>query len=109
MFAYALGFACGNYVGLWIESKLAIGLVTVQVVVDEAIGHSLAEILRQDDIAVTMMDGEGMNNHKNILIVYVQRRWKDKVIQTIHSHVKNALITVSDVQFVYGGYGLVRK
>ena len=30
--AYAGGFACGNFVGIWIEEKMAIGTLVVQII-----------------------------------------------------------------------------
>ncbi|PLS19610.1 hypothetical protein CVD28_04115 [Bacillus sp. M6-12] len=109
MLVYAIGFSFGNYIGLWLESKLAIGLVTIQVVVDEAVGHSLAECLRSKKVGVTIMQGEGMHTNKNILILHVKRKEKNKVVDCIEAEVENALITVSDVQLVHGGFGLLKK
>lgn len=109
MIVYAVGFSMGNYVGLWLESKLAFGLITIQVVVEESVGCELADYLRKEKIGVTIMKGEGMNTHKSILILHVKRKRKDKVIRGIENKVENALITVSDIQMVYGGFGLLKK
>jgi uncharacterized protein YebE (UPF0316 family) len=109
MLVYALGFSMGNYIGLWIESKLAIGLVTIQAIVDEKVGHELAEYLRKQKVGVTILNGEGKDNNKNILILHVKRKIKDKIIEEIEQKVKNAVITVSEVQMIHGGYGLLRK
>ncbi|QCR33099.1 DUF2179 domain-containing protein [Lysinibacillus sp. SGAir0095] len=109
MVAYAIGFAIGNYIGIWLESKLAIGLITIQVIVDESVGQELANYLRSQNVAVTVMHGEGRDTNRSILILHLKRKIKDKVIQDIEQKVDKALITASDVKVIHGGYGLLRK
>ncbi|MGG3891747.1 DUF2179 domain-containing protein [Metabacillus fastidiosus] len=109
MVVYAIGFAIGNYFGLILETKLPIGLITIQVIVEETVGPELAEHLRKQKVAVTILKGEGRDTSKNILILHLKRKMKDKVIHDIREKVEKALITVSDVRLVHGGYGLLRK
>lgn len=109
MVAYAIGFAIGNYIGIWLESKLAIGLITIQVIVDESEGQGLADYLRSHNVAVTVMHGEGRDTKRSILILHLKRKLKDKVIGDIEQKVEKALITSSDVKVIHGGYGLLRK
>ncbi len=109
MVAYAVGFAVGNYIGIWLEGKLAIGLITIQVIVDESVGQELADYLRSQNVAVTVMHGEGRDTKRSILILHLKRKIKDKVIKDIDEKVEKALITSSDVKVIHGGYGLLRK
>ncbi|MDI7740607.1 DUF5698 domain-containing protein [Lysinibacillus fusiformis] len=110
MVAYAIGFAIGNYIGIWLESKLAIGLITIQVIVDEIVGQELADYLRSShNVAVTVMHGQGRDTKRSILILHLKRKIKDKVIEDIEKKVDKALITASDVKAIHGGYGLLRK
>lgn len=109
MLAYASGFAIGNYVGLILESKLAIGLITIQAIVDESVGHQLAQSLRNQKIGVTLINGEGRDANKNILVLHVKRKMKGRVINEIEKQVEKSVITVSDVQVVHGGFGLLKK
>lgn len=106
--AYALGFSCGNYVGCILEEKLALGLVTMQAIVSEKDGPSLAKILRSENIGVTIMDAEGLKEAKKILILHVKRKRKTKVLRLITKSNIKAVISLSDTKTVYGGYG-VRK
>lgn len=109
MFTYALGFSVGCYVGSIIESRLALGLITIQVIVESSEGKVLTNLLRNQNIAVTVIEGEGRDTNKDILILYVKRKEKNKVVKYIEEHVEKTVITVSDVQVVHGGYGLLRK
>jgi uncharacterized protein YebE (UPF0316 family) len=42
VFIYAAAFSLGNYLGVTIESKIAVGLASIQVVVDQKDGEILA-------------------------------------------------------------------
>ncbi|MEA3422498.1 MAG: DUF5698 domain-containing protein [Bacillota bacterium] len=54
--AYAGGFAAGNYVGSWIEEKLGIGMAEVQAIVLKEHGKGLAEVIREQNFAVTVVE-----------------------------------------------------
>jgi len=54
---YAAAFSLGNYIGVTIESKIAVGLASIQVVVAAETGEKLAEILREQGYGVTIIDG----------------------------------------------------
>jgi len=57
-FAYAAGFATGNYVGIIIEEKLAIGTLIIRVIMtkDEC---QLKERLSKAGFGVTVVDAQG--------------------------------------------------
>ncbi|MBZ9687039.1 DUF5698 domain-containing protein [Clostridium estertheticum] len=106
MVSYALGFACGNYIGCILEEKLALGLVTIQAIVSANDGLILAKILRSENVGVTIMDAEGLKEAKKILILHVKRKRKSKVLRLITSSNIKAVISLSDTKTIYGGYGI---
>lgn len=106
MVIYALGFACGNYLGSVIEEKLALGLLTISVIASEIDGNNLAEQLRKDNIGVTKIKGEGMHENKTILMVHAKRRRKNEIVKLIENTHMNAVISISDTKTIYGGYGI---
>ncbi|MBU3129562.1 DUF5698 domain-containing protein [Clostridium tagluense] len=106
MVAYALGFACGNYIGCILEEKLALGLVTINAIVSEKDGPTLAKILRSENIGVTIMDAEGLKESKKILVLHVKRKRKSKILQLITNSNINAVISLVDTKTIYGGYGI---
>jgi len=57
---YALGFAAGNVVGSFIEEKVALGQVTLQVITDRR-PLELAQRLRSLGLGVTVTHGLGLN------------------------------------------------
>lgn len=107
--AYALGFAVGNYVGSWLEEKIGIGMSEIQAIVLEKDGGALAEVLRDNGYAVTVVDGQGKNFPRNILFMYVRRKRVRAVVDLIRNQQANAVITVSEAKPMYGGFKMLRK
>jgi uncharacterized protein YebE (UPF0316 family) len=106
MVVYALGFACGNYVGSTLEERLALGLMTINVIVSEEDTQVMVDLLRQAELGVTTVGAHGINNDKTLLIIHVKRRRKNEVVKLIQGCSINAMITVNDTKVVYGGFGL---
>lgn len=104
MIAYALAFSIGHYVGLLVDEKLSLGKITIQVIINEKEGIELTNILREKEIAVTTLDGEGMHKKKKVLIIYAPRKRKEEIIKNINDETENALIIVSDIKSVIGGF-----
>lgn len=106
---YALGFALGNYVGSKIEERIGLGLSELQIIVKEEHGHALAEHLRLEDLAVTLIRGEGKNFDRYILLMFVPRKRVPHVIKQVRAIQENAVITVSETKPIYGGYGILSR
>ncbi len=102
---FALAFSCGNYLGSWLEGKLAFGLSSIQVIVpscEEA--DKLVEELRGCNFAVTVMEGEGKDGKREVLVLHLKRKRIPAALSIIKSKLKEAVITVNDVRAVSGGY-----
>ncbi|MDD4506933.1 MAG: DUF5698 domain-containing protein, partial [Sulfurospirillaceae bacterium] len=63
--AYAIGFSLGNYIGMYIESRLAIGMVVVRIITKRD-SHILVAALRALRYSVTVVEGEDNNGAVNI-------------------------------------------
>lgn len=102
---FALAFALGNYAGSWIESKLAFGLCSIQVIVpkDEDTDKLVAE-LRENGFGVTMMEGEGKTGRREILMLHMKRKRIPAAINLVKSQLCNAVITVNDIKVISGGF-----
>lgn len=104
-FVFALAFALGNYMGSWLEAKLAFGLCSVQVIIPkDGVANDLAKELRGQDFAVTVMEGEGKAGKRELLILHLKRKRIPNAISIIKSKLDNAVITVNDVKIINGGY-----
>lgn len=107
MVAYALGFGVGNYLGVAIEDKMAIGLLTVQIIISKEDGQTLADQLRDMGNGVTVIEGKGKTDEKNILIVLIQRKRKNEVLNRVKKEYPDAVVSANDVRGnIHGGFGL---
>ncbi len=102
---FALAFALGNYVGAWIESKLAFGLCSINVIVSEAEkAQQLAQTLRGQNFAVTVLDGQGKDGQREILVLHLKRKRIPVAMAIVKKQLDNPMITINDVRIVNGGY-----
>src|SRR5207245_10391434 len=83
--AFAGGFALGNYLGVLIEQKLALGNVVVHIV-SRNHESELAESLRWAGIGVTALEANGANGTVHAMFTVVSRRQLNKVISIINHH-----------------------
>lgn len=94
---YAAGFAVGNYVGMYIEDRLALGRVIVRVIVAQN-GPDLFEHLRAAGFGVTMVDGQGAVGPVKLVYTLVNRKNLRNVIQIIHQTCPKAFFSVEDLR-----------
>jgi uncharacterized protein YebE (UPF0316 family) len=97
--AYAAGFATGNYLGIFIESKLAMGYVAVRAIAQkEATG--IVNHLREKDFSVTSIEASGISGKVRVVIAIIRRKDLDEVISIIKEDNPNAFYSVEDVKSV---------
>ena len=101
--AFALGFAFGNYLGSFIEEKIAMGY-SFAYVVPRNKQSTLAEILRKHDFGVTVMKGEGLKGTEFVYNVVLRRRDTHRFLKTLKANEKSAFYTIMDVHSLHGGY-----
>jgi uncharacterized protein YebE (UPF0316 family) len=109
MVVFALAFAVGNYLGSWLENKLAFGLSSIQIIVPESPkSKQLAEVLRDSHFAVTVVKGTGRNGNRELLILHLKRKRTAEAISVINKAHPGAVIAVNDSKGIRGGY-IARK
>jgi len=103
---YALAYACGNYAGSWLDELLAFGLSSLQIVVptlEET--KKLSIYLQSLGYGITSIDVKGRNEDDHyMLIMMIKRKNLKTVMNEIQQFCPAAMITVSDVKAVRGGY-----
>jgi uncharacterized protein YebE (UPF0316 family) len=94
---YAAGFATGNYIGMWLESKLALGNQVVRLLSRDTT-HRLADQLREAGFIVTELAGHGRDIPVTICFVAVTRRNVRALIGLAKKIDPGVLVTVEDVR-----------
>ena len=95
--AFAAGFSLGNFLGVLIEQKLAIGNLYVQITTKRD-ASLLIEELRTAGYGVTKVDGRGATGPVELVITIVQRKELAKVTTIIQNFDSNAFYAVHDLQ-----------
>ncbi len=100
--AYALGFAMGNYIGILIEQKLAIGNVVVRIITTKD-ASELIDFLKSANFGVTIIDAEGANGPVHLIYTVIKRSSLPIIITHVKEYNPKAFYTIEDVRFVSEG------
>ena len=101
---FVVAFAIGNFIGSWLEEKLALGLSQIQVIVHEKDDETrLVGALREKGFGVTTMEVRGMDDIRYMLMLILKRKMTKDAIAFIDETCPNALVTIGDVE-AKGGY-----
>jgi len=95
--AYAAGFAVGNYVGLFFEEKLAIGIQVIRVITGKD-SSELISNLRKNGFGATSVKAEGKSGPVDIIFLVVQRNVIKKAIEIINHINPKAFYSIEDVR-----------
>ena len=98
-FAYAAGFAAGNFFGLKIEQRLAIGIQIIRIITQKD-SNELINKLRDAGFRVTSIDAEGKDGQVHIIYSVVERSKLNQVIVLINQFNPKAFYSVEDVRSV---------
>jgi len=105
---FAVAYAIGNYLGSWLESKLAFGISSIQLIMsDNEIVTELLKTLRSNSFAVTVIDGQGKDGGRKLLLIHIKRKNIPKAVKIVQDMAKDCIITVNDVKAIRGGF--IRK
>ena len=102
LLVYAAGFATGNYIGSFIEEKLAVGTLTVQVITMR-LPLELTEKLRAKGYGVTVIEGQGREGKRYILQIILPRKRVNHLRKEIDEWDCEAFWTVFDARTTRGG------
>lgn len=102
LLAYAGGFAMGNFVGILIEDKLAIGTVLIRIILvkDES---GMKQRLHDAGFGVTSVDAHGMSGSVELIYSIIKRRDLPKAVEIIECCQSNAFYSIEDAKSVKQG------
>jgi uncharacterized protein YebE (UPF0316 family) len=100
--AYAAGFAAGNYVGLIVENRLAIGTLIVRAIVTSET-EQLIQSLKEAGFGVTYFDAHGANGPVKVVYSVINRKELDDVVKIIQTDQPNVFYTVEEARLASAG------
>ncbi len=100
--AYAAGFAAGNFVGMAIENRLAIGTLLVRAIVAGETEILIRE-LKDAGYGVTFFDAQGASGPVKVIYTVINRKELNDVVQRIKLNHPHAFYTVEEVRLASEG------
>lgn len=101
--AYCFGWGMGVYLGSKIEEYLALGHVTLQVVVD-SVEIDLPSYVRQHGFGVTSWTADGKDGKRLVMEVLAKRNNEQKLLALIQNRVPKAFIISYEPKHLKGGF-----
>jgi uncharacterized protein YebE (UPF0316 family) len=100
--AYAGGFATGNYIGLIIEEKMAIGIVKIQIITSREASNLITN-LKAAGYGITHHEAKGGNENVSIIYSIINRNEIQKVEEIVKTTNPKAFYSIEDVKSVSHG------
>ncbi len=106
--AYAGGFAAGNFVGILLEKKVALGNSVVRIITPRNTNH-LQNALSEAGYGVTSVEGEGSSGAVTLIYCVIKRANLRYLIEIVEKTNPKAFYSIEDVRHVNEGIFPVRK
>ena len=101
---FVIAFAIGNFIGSWLEEKIALGLSQIMVIEESReSGLELTKAIRERGFGVTTMEAHGMDDTRYMLMIILKRKMVKEALRIIDKYDQNAFVTISDIE-ARGGY-----
>lgn len=106
--SYAAGFATGNYIGLIVEEKLAVGIVRIQMIIKDNSPQLIAK-LKESGYGVTLLEAKGANENVCIIHTVLKRTDVPAVEEIIRSVNPDAFYSIEDIKSVNKGVFPIKR
>ena len=101
--AFAGGFAMGNFVGMFLEEKLAVGVQVFRIFSRTETAGALVNALKGHGYGVTTLEAHGTMGKITIIFTIVKRKDIEKIIELINQSTPKAFYSISDIRAVSEG------
>lgn len=102
--AFALGSAFGSYIGSFIEEKMALGSNMLMAIIDKKLEDAVTTTIREEGYAVTVINGEGKEKERAILMIMVARKKRHHIVNLIKRIDYEAMIISESAATISGGH-----
>lgn len=100
---YAAGFATGNYVGIWLEGRLALGTYLIRLIVREE-PAPLLQALHDAGFGLTRLEGQGSAGPVSVIYTIVRRRDVQQALTIVHQTAPQTFISIEEVRSTERGF-----
>ena len=101
--AYGGGFAAGNFIGISLERRLAIGMQAIHVVTKENL-KILSMLLREKGFGVTNMKATGQKGKLDFIYIVAPRKEAQQVVKLVKEFDPESFISIADLRSTSAGY-----
>ena len=95
--AYPAGFACGIFVGMIIEEKIAYGKVIVRIITRKDVSP-LIQYLNSQSFRFTKVEAEGPDGKENLVFTVLDRERLDDLLNKLKELIPTAFYTIEKVK-----------
>lgn len=106
---YCLGYAAGLFLGATLESKIALGTSSLQLIANVDNTQKIIEYLKANSRGYTVFEGQGSTDKMNMIFIVLPRRDAALLLKEIRAICQNnVFVVVDDVNKYAGGYGMLK-
>ena len=95
--AYAAGYATGNYIGIYVENKIAFGFVLLRIYTKKD-GVQLTKLLNKNNFGSTYIKGKGAFSEVGIIECVISRKVQQSVTSIIDNFDPDAFYLIEDIR-----------
>jgi uncharacterized protein YebE (UPF0316 family) len=95
--AYPAGFACGIFVGMIIEEKIAYGKVIVRIITRKDV-NPLIQFIYTQGFRFTKVEAEGPDGKENLVFTVLDRERLDDLLNKLKELIPTAFYTIEKVK-----------
>jgi uncharacterized protein YebE (UPF0316 family) len=96
---YAAGFAAGNFIGISIENRLAMGVALIRLITRNG-DQDLIEHLREIGCDITRLEAHGLYQPVTMIYTIVKRKDIRKIIEVVKLRNPDTIYTIEDIRSV---------
>jgi uncharacterized protein YebE (UPF0316 family) len=97
--AFAAGFAAGNYIGMVVEEKIALGVELIRIITRKE-ATDLIDTLRERGYGLTYITAKGSHGDVGIIYSVIKRSDLKEFVAFMNKFNPNAFFTIEDIRFV---------
>ncbi|MDD4526684.1 MAG: DUF5698 domain-containing protein [Candidatus Margulisbacteria bacterium] len=102
-FAYAGGFAVGNFMGVLLVEKFAENIVLIRIIATKKVKELIAA-LKDCQVGITEVQGQGIDQEVSIIFTVINKVHEKRVIKIIQDINPKAFYTIEGVHTVNKGF-----